>query len=70
MTADGTVVQPVTGDGDRFRHYVPKPEIVRAAVEGVPARAICGKVWVPLTEGAQLPVCPDCQAIYDSLEAG
>jgi len=35
------------GDHDRFAHYVPKADIIRSNVEGVPAIALCGKRWIP-----------------------
>lgn len=52
-------------DHERFAHYVRKEAIIRAAADGVPAIAICGKVWVPRRDPQKYPVCPTCQEIYD-----
>lgn len=54
-----------TGDGDhdRFAHYVPKGEIVRSNVEGVPVMALCGKKWIPNRDPERYPVCPTCKEI-------
>ncbi len=60
-----TVARPVTDDGDhdRFAHYVRKADAARAAVEGTPVRALCGKVWVPSRDPDKYPVCPSCADI-------
>jgi len=55
------------GDHDLFSHYVKKDAIARAAVEGVPAVALCGKQWVPTRDGEKFPVCPDCHDIYENV---
>lgn len=71
---DTTVERVVTeapaepGDHDRFAHYVNKNDIMKAAVEGTPATALCGKVWVPNRDGLKFPVCQECKKIYDELE--
>lgn len=56
------------GDAERFSHYVRKEEIARAAVEGIPATAICGKQWVPVKDPERFPVCPTCKEIYESFK--
>lgn len=56
-----------TGDHDRFSHYVRKTDIAKAAVEGVPVRAICGKVWVPIRDGERFPACPECKDLYENV---
>jgi len=58
-----------TGDGDhdRFAHYVRKADIVRSNVEGVPVRALCGKVWIPNRDPDKYPVCPTCKEIHSKL---
>lgn len=55
------------GDHDRFAHYVRKSDAARAYVEGVPVRALCGKVWVPSRDPSRYPVCPDCAEIREHL---
>ncbi len=54
------------GDHDRFAHYVPKAEMTKAMVTGVPCIALCGKKWVPSRSPEKYPVCPDCKKIYDA----
>lgn len=55
------------GDHDLFAHYVKKEDIARAAVEGTPAIALCGKQWVPTRDGQKFPLCPDCNDIYENV---
>lgn len=54
------------GDHERFAHYARKDEILEAAVNGTPIRALCGKVWVPTRDPSRFPVCPECKEIYDN----
>jgi len=56
------------GDHDTFSHYVKKEDILKAHVEGVPVKAICGKVWVPHKDPEKYPICPDCQKIYERMK--
>jgi len=69
LPVEETTTQPVTDDGDhdRYAHYVRKADATRAAVEGVPVRAICGKVWVPTRDPKKYPVCPECEKIRNEL---
>lgn len=62
--------RPVTSDGDheRFAHYVKKGDIVRAAVEGLPVEALCGKRWIPDRDPQKYPVCPTCKEILGQLK--
>jgi len=64
-----TVTNPVTDDGDhdRFAHYVRKADAARAAVEGTPVIALCGKVWVPTRDPKKYPVCKTCAEIRQGL---
>jgi hypothetical protein len=55
------------GDEERFAHYVRKEQIAAAAIEGIPAIALCGKLWVPVKDPSRFPVCPRCKEIYESL---
>jgi hypothetical protein len=62
------VEQPVEpGDHERFAHYVRKEKILESAVTGVPAVALCGKVWIPSRDPSKFPVCPTCKEIYAGL---
>lgn len=70
MSADvleHTDTTTVTNDGehDRFAHYVRKTAILEAQVNGIPARALCGKVWTPNADPDRYGVCPTCKEIYD-----
>lgn len=62
------VVTTDNGDHDKFAHYVPKDRILEAAFTGRPARALCGKEWLPNSDPERFPVCPDCKAIYENDE--
>jgi hypothetical protein len=55
------------GDHERFSHYVPKEKLMQAMVEGIPVRALCGKLWVPSRDPQRFPVCPECKRIYDEV---
>ncbi len=69
LPVEETVTEPTTDDGDhdRFAHYVRKNDATRATVEGVPVRALCGKVWVPSRDPSRYPVCPECAKIRERL---
>jgi hypothetical protein len=62
---------PQLDDGDddeRFSHYVRKADILRSAVDGVPATALCGKKWFPGRDPEKYPVCPRCKELMGMLE--
>lgn len=68
--ATDTAVRPATahtgpGDHDRYSHYVDKPALTAALVQGEPAVALCGKRWVPTRDGHLFPVCPTCADEYE-----
>ncbi|MEV5068965.1 DUF3039 domain-containing protein [Microbacterium sp. LMI12-1-1.1] len=56
-------------DGEFFAHYVLKEDIVQSAINGTPAYALCGKVWVPHRKVEGRAVCPECKDEYDKKEA-
>ena len=58
------------GDHERFSHYVPKDKLMQAMVDGIPVRALCGKLWVPSRDPKRFPVCPECKEIWDSMNPG
>ncbi|WGW10797.1 DUF3039 domain-containing protein [Saxibacter everestensis] len=62
------LVEP--GDHERFSHYAPKDKIMESMVTGQPLIALCGKVWVPSRDPQKFPVCPQCKAIYEGMDAG
>ena len=53
------------GNHDKFAHYVRKEAVLTSAVFGTPAKALCGKEWVPLEDGTKYPVCGTCKEIYE-----
>lgn len=55
-------------DHDRFSHYVPKPDLERAIFDGVPVRALCGKMWLPTKDPDRFPVCPECKEKWEALK--
>lgn len=52
------------GDKDKFAHYVSKTAILEAAVNGVPAEALCGKLWFPNANPDNYQVCPECEEAF------
>ncbi len=79
MTTPSTTTTPVEerttqryddGDHDRFSHYVPRDKLMQAMVEGIPVRALCGKLWVPSRDPERYPICPTCKEIHESLPEG
>lgn len=58
------------GDEDnRHSHYVRKEDVLRSAVDGVPAVALCGKTWIPGRDPEKYPVCPKCKELMELLRA-
>lgn len=55
------------GDHDKLSHYVSKDAIMMAAIEGVPATAVCGKTWFPNSLPEKYQVCPECKEIYEAM---
>ncbi|HVE74596.1 MAG TPA: DUF3039 domain-containing protein [Mycobacteriales bacterium] len=63
---------PLLDDGDednRHSHFVRKEDILRSAVDGVPAVALCGKTWLPGRDPERYPVCPKCKELMGLLES-
>jgi len=56
------------GDHDRFAHYVRKVDQARAYIEGVPVKALCGKVWVPNRDPSRYPICATCTDIMKQIK--
>ena len=55
------------GDHDKFSHYIHRDEMMEAFVEGKPAVALCGKIWVPTSDGKNFPLCKPCKEIFETL---
>jgi hypothetical protein len=56
-------------DDNRMSHYVRREDILRSAVEGVPATALCGKKWFPNRDPEKYPVCPQCKELIGLLDS-
>ncbi|GAA2162442.1 MULTISPECIES: DUF3039 domain-containing protein [Glycomyces] len=57
------------GDEERFSHYVPKDKLMAAMIDGVPVKALCGKMWVPTRDPDRFPICPNCKDIYEKMKS-
>lgn len=57
------------GDGERYAHYVRNDKITASAVTGQAVVALCGKVWVPLRDPKNYPVCPICKQILKDMQS-
>ncbi len=59
-----------TGDDDpKNSHYVKKEDIMRSAIDGVPAVALCGKTWMPNRDPEKYPICPRCVEMMEMLKS-
>ncbi|WP_420846016.1 DUF3039 domain-containing protein [Mobiluncus porci] len=56
------------GDNERYAHYVRKDRITASAVTGQAVVALCGKVWVPMRDPKNFPICPACREIMKSMQ--
>ncbi|MDR6938553.1 DUF3039 domain-containing protein [Arcanobacterium hippocoleae] len=65
-----TEEEKAPGDNERFAHYVREDRIMKSMVEGGPVVALCGKVWVPVRNPDNYPLCPTCKEIYQHLRGG
>jgi hypothetical protein len=60
-------------DNGGFRHYVDKVDMQQARLAQEPIQALCGWIWIPQKstnsedDSDNLPVCPDCEAVYETL---
>lgn len=64
-----TSISDIDGEErDRMSHYAKKEDILKAQIEGVPCRALCGKLWIPARDPEKYPVCPTCKDIFEQLE--
>lgn len=57
--------QFLTGEHDRFRHYVLAHELREAIRWQIPVEALCGKRWRPDGDPTRYPMCPTCAASAD-----
>lgn len=55
-------------DDNRMAHYVKRDDVLRSAVDGVPATALCGKKWFPGRDPDKYPLCPVCKELVGLAE--
>ncbi|MCW2665091.1 MAG: hypothetical protein JWN57_53 [Frankiales bacterium] len=59
-----------TGDDEpKNSHYVKKEDIMRSALDGTPAVALCGKTWMPNRDPEKYPICPKCVELMEMLRS-
>lgn len=63
-----TTTDSNSGDHDRFSHFFKKADVDNAIFTGKPAKALCGKMDVPMRPTEGVPVCPTCQEIYNLMK--
>lgn len=56
------------GDHDRFRHAFKNADVDEAVFTGKPAKALCGKVAIPMNATEGIPICPTCKEIYSKMK--
>lgn len=69
---DTRPADPELQEGDdepKFSHYVKKEDVMRSAVDGVPAVALCGKTWMPNRDPDKYPICPTCEELMELIKA-
>ena len=52
--------------GELYAHYVEPGEVFRNLLAGLPVTAFCGYTWMAkrFIDNGELPLCPDCKAVY------
>jgi uncharacterized Zn-finger protein len=58
---------PPTTEPDGFAHYASQAQLAESRLTGHPVQALCGRVWIPVTQTAGLPVCPRCDEVYRAM---
>jgi hypothetical protein len=48
-------------------HYTHRGHIAGSTIEGSSMRALCGAYFVPCQDHTDMPVCPECQRLFDAL---
>ena len=70
-------VEEIVEPGEPARAHIVKVEpgesatakVLEARIYGTPVEALCGHVWVPSRDPKQLPLCEECQSIYETYRA-
>lgn len=55
----------LSGEHDRFKHYVLASDLRTSLLWGTAVQALCGKMWKPDGDPSQYPLCPTCRDIGD-----
>lgn len=56
------------GDHDKFSHYYKNSDVAEAVFTGKPAKALCGKLAIPMSATKDLQVCPTCKEIHSLMK--
>jgi len=62
-------VHPKAVQPSEYAHYTHRERLTDQYVEGTPAKALCGRFFVPRQVPDGLPTCADCEGIYRSLQS-
>ena len=49
-------------------HYIHREHLTWKSFDGKAVRSLCGVRFVPLQDHANMPVCPECTKLYESLQ--
>lgn len=60
---------PPTAESDGFAHYASHAQLAGSRLTGHPVQALCGRVWIPVSNTAGMPVCPQCNEVYQAMPA-
>jgi hypothetical protein len=58
------------GDHERLAHIIRKSDQMAGYVMGQEVTALCGKRWIPTRDPDRFPVCPECKATMEAINAG
>ncbi len=64
VLAEQSALRVMSGEHDRFKHYVLAIELRQSLRAGVPVVALCGKKWRPDADPSRYPLCPTCAEAY------
>jgi Protein of unknown function (DUF3039) len=62
-------VNPKPVQPSECAHYTHRERLTEQYVKGTPAKALCGRFFVPRQMPDGLPTCPECDGIYRSMQA-
>jgi Protein of unknown function (DUF3039) len=62
-------VHPKAVEPSQCAHYTHRERLTEQYIEGTPAKALCGRFFVPRQMPDGLPTCPACEGVYRSMQA-